>query len=50
MAIDAARERSYVDAVVESWRTTQQAPVVSESVMQGNIAQGIALDFEPAGE
>lgn len=45
-ALSAARERSYIDAVVESWRITQQAPVVSESVMQGNIAQGIALDFE----
>lgn len=49
-AIEAARQRSYIDAVVESWRITQQAPVVSESVMQGNIAQSIALDFEPAGE
>lgn len=44
-AIEAARERSYVDAVVESWRTTQQAPVVSEAVMQGSIAQSIALEF-----
>lgn len=44
-ALDAARERSYIDAVVESWRTTQQAPVVSEAVMQGSIAQSIALDF-----
>ncbi len=43
--IEAARARTYVDAVVESWRTTQQAPVVSESVMQGNIAQSIAADF-----
>lgn len=49
-AIEAARERSYVDAVVESWRITQQAPVVSEAVMQGSIAQSIAVDFEPAGE
>lgn len=49
-AIDAARERSYVDAVVESWRSTQQAPVVSEAVMQGSIAQSIAAEFEPAGE
>lgn len=48
--VDAARERSYVDAVIESWRTTQQAPVVSEAVLQGSIAQSIALDFEPAGE
>lgn len=46
-AIEAARERSYIDAVVESWRVTQQAPVVSEAVMQGSIAQSIALDFEP---
>lgn len=49
-AIEAARQRSYIDAVVESWRITQQAPVVSESVLQGNIAQSIAADFEPAGE
>lgn len=49
-AIEAARQRSYIDAVVESWRITQQAPVVSESVMQGSIAQSIAVDFEPAGE
>lgn len=49
-AIDSARDRSYIDAVVESWRTTQQAPVVSEAVMQGSIAQSIALDFEPSGE
>lgn len=48
-AIEAARARTYVDAVVESWRTTQQAPVISESVMQGNIAQSIAADFD-AGE
>lgn len=48
--IEAARERSYIDAVVESWRTTQQAPVVSEAVMQGSIAQSIALDFNPSGE
>ena len=48
-ALDAARQRSYIDSVVESWRTTQQAPVVSESIMQGNIAQSIALDFD-AGE
>lgn len=46
IAIEAARERSYIDAVVESWRTTQQAPVVSEAVMQGSIAQSIALDFD----
>lgn len=46
-AIDAARQRSYIDAVVESWRITQQAPVVSEAVMQGSIAQSIAVDFEP---
>lgn len=46
-AIDNARRRSYVDAVVEDWRTTQQAPVVSESIMQGNIAQSIAAEFEP---
>lgn len=44
-AIDAARERSYIDAVVESWRAAQQAPVVSEAIMQGSIAQSIALDF-----
>ena len=43
--IDAARQRSYIDAVVESWRITQQAPVVSEAVMQGSIAQSIAVDF-----
>ena len=49
-AIDNARKREYIDAVVESWRTTQKAPVVSEAVMQGSIAQSIALDFEPAGE
>lgn len=48
-AIEAARQRSYIDAVVESWRITQQAPVVSEAVMQGSIAQSIAADFE-AGE
>lgn len=48
--VDAARERSYIDAVIESWRSTQQAPVVSEAVLQGSIAQSIALDFEPAGE
>lgn len=48
LTIEAARERSYTDAVVESWRSTQQAPVVSEAVMQGSIAQSIALDF--AGE
>lgn len=48
-AIEAARQRSYVDAVVESWRITQQAPVVSEAVLQGNIAQSIAADFD-AGE
>lgn len=45
-AIEAARERSYVDAVVESWRITQQAPVVSEAVMQGSIAQSIAVGFD----
>ena len=44
-AIEAARQRSYIDAVVESWRITQQAPVVSEAVMQGSIAQSIAVDF-----
>lgn len=44
-AIEAARQRSYIDAVVESWRITQQAPVVSEAVMQGSIAQSIAADF-----
>lgn len=49
-AIEAARERTYIDAVVESWRTTLQTPVVSEAVMQGSIAQSIALDFSPAGE
>lgn len=49
-ALDNARKRSYIDAVIESWRTTQQAPVVSEAIMQGSIAQSIALDFEPAGE
>lgn len=49
-AIEAARERTYVDAAVESWRITQQAPVISETIMQGNIAQSIAADFEPAGE
>lgn len=49
-AIEAARERSYIDSVVESWRVTQQAPVVSEAVMQGSIAQSIAIDFEPSGE
>lgn len=48
-AIEAARQRSYIDAVVESWRITQQAPVISESVLQGNIAQSIAADFN-AGE
>lgn len=46
-AIEAARQRSYIDAVVESWRITQQAPVVSEAVMQGSIAQSIAVDFNP---
>lgn len=46
-AIEAARQRSYIDAVVESWRITQQAPVVSEAVMQGSIAQSIAVDFDP---
>lgn len=45
--VEAARERSYIDAVVESWRATQQAPVVSEAVLQGSIAQSIALDFNP---
>ena len=49
-AIDDARTRTYVDAVVETWRTTQQAPVVSETIMQGNIAQSIAAEFNPAGE
>lgn len=44
-AIEAARERAYVDAAVESWRITQQAPVISETIMQGNIAQSIAADF-----
>lgn len=48
-AIAAARERAYIDAAVESWRITQQAPVISETIMQGNIAQSIALDFD-AGE
>lgn len=48
--VEAARARSYVDAVVESWRATQKAPVVSEAVLQGSIAQSIALDFKPAGE
>lgn len=46
-AIEAARERSYIDAVVESWRTTQKAPVVSEAIMQGSIAQSIELEFNP---
>lgn len=45
--VEAARARSYVDAVVESWRATQKAPVVSEAVLQGSIAQSIALDFQP---
>lgn len=49
-AIEAAREHTYIDAVVESWRAVQQAPVVSEAVMQGSIAQSIALDFNPSGE
>lgn len=49
-AIDTARQRAYIDAVIESWRSTQKAPVVSEAVMQGSIAQSIALDFQPAGE
>lgn len=49
-AIEAARARTYVDAVVETWRTTQKAPVINETIMQGNIAQSIAVDFEPAGE
>lgn len=48
--VEAARERSYTDAVVESWRATQKAPVVSEAILQGSIAQSIALDFQPAGE
>ena len=48
-AIAAARERSYIDAAVESWRITQKAPVISETIMQGNIAQSIELDFD-AGE
>ena len=43
--IEAARARTYVDEAVESWRTTQQAPVISETIMQGNIAQSIAADF-----
>lgn len=43
--VEAARERSYIDAVVESWRATQKAPVVSEAILQGSIAQSIALDF-----
>lgn len=47
--VEAARERAYVDAAVESWRITQQAPVISETIMQGNIAQSIAADFD-AGE
>lgn len=45
--VEAARERSYIDAVVESWRATQKAPVVSDAILQGSIAQSIALDFEP---
>lgn len=49
-AVEAARQRSYVDAVVESWRATQKAPVVSEAVLQGSIAQSIAASFEPSGE
>lgn len=49
-AIAAARESTYIDAAVESWRITQQAPVISETIMQGNIAQSIAADFDPAGE
>lgn len=49
-ALELARARTYVDAVVETWRTTQKAPVISETIMQGNIAQSIAADFEPAGE
>lgn len=49
-AIEAARESTYVDAAVESWRITQKAPVISETIMQGNIAQSIAADFDPAGE
>lgn len=48
--IEAARARTYIDAAVESWRITQQAPVISETIMQGNIAQSIAADFDPAGE
>lgn len=48
-AINAARQRAYIDAAVESWRITQQAPVISETIMQGNIAQSIAADFN-AGE
>lgn len=48
--IEAARQRSYIDAVVESWRATQKAPVVSEAVLQGSIAQSIAVNFEAAGE
>ena len=46
-AIEAARERTYIDTVVESWRTTQKAPVVSEAIMQGSIAQSIELEFNP---
>lgn len=45
--IEAARARTYVDEAVESWRTTQQAPVISETIMQGNIAQSIAAEFDP---
>ena len=48
-AIEAARERAYVDAAVESWRIKQKAPVISETIIQGNIAQSIAADFD-AGE
>lgn len=46
-AIEAARVRTYVDAAVESWRIKQQAPVISETIMQGNIAQSIAVEFDP---
>lgn len=48
--VEAARQRSYIDAVIESWRATQRAPVVSEAVLQGSIAQSIAADFEASGE
>lgn len=44
-AIELARARTYVDAVVETWRTTQKAPVISETIMQGSIAQSIEANF-----